>query len=234
MKNYYVYKHTSPNGKVYIGQTCQLPNKRFGKNGDGYKGSVLFYNAIQKYGWDNFKHEIIFEGLTKEDADRKEIELISKYKSNQKEFGYNLQSGGNNYSQSEDTKMKISKSKIGQKDSYETRIKKSDGHKGKKLSESAKMKLVENWECRDKEPFVNRAKNLGLSNKGRKHSEETRKKLSESHKGKCSKKVLCVETGIVYKSISEAANANSLWRQNIGKCCNMELETTGGYHWMFV
>ena len=58
--NYCIYKHTNLiNGKVYIGQTCQLPEKRFGKNGNGYKGCRYFYNAIECYGWNNFKHEII-------------------------------------------------------------------------------------------------------------------------------------------------------------------------------
>ena len=56
--NYSIYKHTSPSGKSYIGITKQ-GKKRFGKDGNGYKKQRKFYNAIQKYGWDNFKHEII-------------------------------------------------------------------------------------------------------------------------------------------------------------------------------
>ena len=48
-RNYTVYKHTSPSGKIYIGMTCQKPKDRWGKDGNGYKGQP-FYNAIQKYG----------------------------------------------------------------------------------------------------------------------------------------------------------------------------------------
>lgn len=94
-KDYCVYKHTAPNGKVYIGITCQNPLIRWA-NGLGYSRNGYFTNAIVKYGWDNIKHEILFDGLTKEDACQKEIELIAHYKSNIADFGYNLSSGGEN------------------------------------------------------------------------------------------------------------------------------------------
>ena len=52
MNNYCIYRHISPSGKVYIGQTCQDPNKRW-LNGKGYKKSTIFNRAIEKYGWSN-------------------------------------------------------------------------------------------------------------------------------------------------------------------------------------
>ena len=91
---YCVYKHTSPNGKVYIGITRQNPIKRW-INGKGYAYNTHFYNAILKYGWNNFRHEILFTGLTREEACQKEQELISYYNSNNRKFGYNLTPGGN-------------------------------------------------------------------------------------------------------------------------------------------
>lgn len=60
MDNYIVYRHTSPSGKVYIGITSRQPEQRW-LNGNGYKDSPKFYNAIKKYGWDNFNHEILFQ-----------------------------------------------------------------------------------------------------------------------------------------------------------------------------
>ena len=51
--------HVSPSKKYYIGITSQAVNKRW-KNGKGYKSSPYFYNAIQKYGWNNFEHNILF------------------------------------------------------------------------------------------------------------------------------------------------------------------------------
>ena len=92
--SYYVYIHTNLiNNKKYIGITCLKPIKRW-QNGKGYSKQSLFNNAIQKYGWDNFKHEILFCNLTKEQAEMFEIELIKYYKSNDRNFGYNQSAGG--------------------------------------------------------------------------------------------------------------------------------------------
>lgn len=56
--NWCVYMHTNNiNGKRYIG-ISQNPKRRW-KNGNGYK-TQLFGKAINKYGWDNFTHEILF------------------------------------------------------------------------------------------------------------------------------------------------------------------------------
>jgi hypothetical protein len=88
-----VYKHTSPDGKVYVGITKADPAHRF-NNGNGYKQNALFYADIQKYGWDAFKHEILATGLTVEEACHLEIELIREYDSTNPEKGYNMQDGG--------------------------------------------------------------------------------------------------------------------------------------------
>lgn len=91
-KKYCVYYHKSPSGKVYVGQTCEKPEKRWGKEGKRYKTSVLFYKAICKYGWDSFEHCILATNLSQEDADKIEIWLISKYKS--LGISYNIAEGG--------------------------------------------------------------------------------------------------------------------------------------------
>ena len=90
--SFLVYKHTNKeNGKVYIGITSQEPKRRW-QNGAGYYGTY-FYNAIQKYGWDGFEHEILLEGLTKEQAEEIETDLIAKYGSANRENGYNVSLG---------------------------------------------------------------------------------------------------------------------------------------------
>lgn len=103
-KNFYVYKHTSPSNKVYIGITIN-PKKRWSKS--HYKYNEHFNNAINKYGWDNFKHEILFSGLTVDEAKQKEIELIAYYDSTNPSKGYNISLGGDIISYV--TREKISK-----------------------------------------------------------------------------------------------------------------------------
>lgn len=94
-----IYKHTFPNGKVYFGYTSSKnPNKRWGKNGDGYKTQPV-YDAIEHFGWDNIKHEIIAKGIsTVTEAKTLEKKLINEHRSNDIHFGYNFTPGGDSIS----------------------------------------------------------------------------------------------------------------------------------------
>ena len=82
--------HTNKkNGKRYVGMTSLRPNKRF-QGGSGYANQEVFWKDIQTYGWeDGFTHDILFEDLSKEEAQIREIETIAKYNSDNPEFGYN-------------------------------------------------------------------------------------------------------------------------------------------------
>lgn len=87
-KMYCIYKHVFPNGKVYIGQTCQKPERRW-RNGEGYVESVLLYNAIKKYCWERVTHELLYTNLSQDEANYLEKKLITDvYKSNLRENGY--------------------------------------------------------------------------------------------------------------------------------------------------
>ena len=146
-KTYSVYKHTFPNGKVYIGITCMDPQKRW-NGGSGYRKQIKIYNAIQYYGWRNVKHEILYTGLSKAEAEAEEIRLIAYYDSTRK--GYNVEHGGNTIgTHSEETKQKI-----------------SAGNKGKNLGrsipEEQKKRLSEMW-TGEGNPFY-----------GKHHSEEVK------------------------------------------------------------
>ena len=92
-RKYIVYKHTSPNSKVYIGVTMQDPSKRW-QNGLGYETQTYFYRAIKKYGWESFEHEILESDLSMKEALSKEKEYISLYDSRNPEHGYNILEGG--------------------------------------------------------------------------------------------------------------------------------------------
>lgn len=89
---YSVYKHTCPDGKVYIGITNQEPEKRW-LNGFGYQRQHRFFSAIVKFGWDNILHEVIAQVESQQEANRIEQILIFSHKAKLPEFGYNTQGG---------------------------------------------------------------------------------------------------------------------------------------------
>lgn len=94
-KGYCVYKITNKlNGKMYIGQTKNVKT-RWRSNGIHYAGSPHIYNAILKYGWDNFIKEVMYDNLTSEEADIIEIDCIKYYNTRDRNIGYNIASGGN-------------------------------------------------------------------------------------------------------------------------------------------
>ena len=88
-----VYKHTSPNNKVYIGITSKEPKNRW-MSGYGYRKNEHFQRAIKKYGWKNITHEVLHTNLSQVEAESKEKELIALYKSNNAKYGYNNDNGG--------------------------------------------------------------------------------------------------------------------------------------------
>ena len=88
--NYLVYQHYNRiTGKSYVGISKQDASKRW-KNGEGYKRQS-FHAIIEEYGWDSFDHNILLEGLTKEEAEYFETFFIDYYDSC--ENGYNISDG---------------------------------------------------------------------------------------------------------------------------------------------
>lgn len=149
----YIYKHTTPSGKSYIGQTIQEPQKRW-KDGLKYKDSILFGRAIYKYGWINIEHEILWE-IEYEDKSElmdmlnflETIEILSN--DTLSPNGYNLNTGGKMRLPSDETRSLMSKSR--------NKFYKSGG------------------------TVWNHGLNFGGMS-GKEHSEETKKKMSESRK----------------------------------------------------
>ena len=64
--NYTVYQHVTPDGMYYFGQTNNI-KRRWEGNGAGYKGTAL-QPYIDKFGWDNIQHIVLFKDQTKENA----------------------------------------------------------------------------------------------------------------------------------------------------------------------
>lgn len=201
---YIVYKHTSPDGKVYIGITGRKAYQRW-HNGHGYKQHRYFWNAIQKYGWGNIRHEVLFEGLTKEEAERKEVELIAEYKSNQREFGYNLSTGGESGSK-------------GATFGEETRKKMRAAHTGKKMSEVAKIRMSLSARGKRKSP----------------DAKEKYKMYQVLHNGKrvhqLSKDGLIINE---FETIQEAERRTGVDNSHIRAVCKGRRKTAGGFLWKF-
>lgn len=207
-----VYEHISPSGKIYVGITHHDdPNVRW-QNGLGYMKCPFFKPAILKYGWSNFEHKIVAEGLSQADACSLEKKLIKKYKSANK--SYNSADGGLGHTgkMSDATRKKISvilkslhrtpwnKGKVGCY-SDETLKKMSDGVK-KSMTPEARAKLSAThkgrpgWskglkfgpmsqEVKDKISKANKGKNVWSKGSIRgKYSEEHCKHISEGLKGK--------------------------------------------------
>lgn len=213
MKKFILYCHTNKvNGKRYIGITSMKPEKRW-SNGNGYKQNKYFYSAIKKYGWDSFYHEIWFTELTIEEANQKERELIEKYNSANRDFGYNIELGGNAVGRvSEETKRKHRENQLGEKSYWYGKTGALNPMYGKHLTEEQK-ELRRIWST------------------GRKHTEESRKKISENHAAK--RRVICVETGEIFESISSAVKSKNLKSKHISDVCQGRIKTTGGYHWKY-
>ena len=149
MKKFYVYVHTCPNGKRYVGATTQARPEFRWKGGRGYGG--IFLQDILKYGWDNITHEVL-EVDSREEMYRKEIELISFYHSNDPRYGYNSSIGGEKSALgcirseqcrkrvSETLKKKCSNPEVLRKRSEIQKKVHSDPEYRKKLSEATKGK----------------------------------------------------------------------------------------------
>lgn len=95
-RRYLLYAHINKsNDKMYIGITSHQknPNLRWA-NGYGYIESTRFYNAIKKYGWNNFWHIILKRDMTIEEAEKEECRLIKMFQLQNPDYGYNISEGG--------------------------------------------------------------------------------------------------------------------------------------------
>ena len=243
---YCVYCHTNKiNGKKYIGITSMSVNKRW-QNGNGYKNNRHFNGAIQKYGWENFEHKIIFNNLTKEEAEAQEKFLIKLYQTNDRFFGYNISNGGEAKGKhSKETKENLSKLA---KERYR---KEKNPMYNRKHTKEAKQKMSKALKGRT--ISEEQRKKLSASLKGRKVSQETRKKLSKALKGKPSKtkgikrkeetkkkisqakkiSVICLNDKKIFPSITEAAVYYNVDNSSIGKICKGKKKSAKGLVFAF-
>ncbi len=253
-----IYKLTSPNGKIYIGQTINITNRHRKYKYNEFKGQTKLWNNCQKYNWnpiDTF--EIIDNWVPIHDLDNREqfwIEHFDSYNT-----GLNSDLGGKTrrgFKHTEETKEKLRLANIGKKHTDETKKKISKASKN--MSDETKKKIGDS--SRGKKLTEEHRKKIGEANKGKKlteeqklkiseankgntkmlgkiHSDETKKKISESKKGiknpkKCVK-VICITTGEIFESQTDAASKLNLKQQSISRVCKKERKTYKGLIFMF-
>lgn len=144
-KDWKVYVHINEtNNKRYVGITSkQKPEHRW-NSGRGYAYNGRFYNAIQKYGWNNFSHIILFSHLTEEQAKEMERFLIALWETTDDRYGYNLTSGGEgtcDFHPSKETRAKLSNARRRENLSEETLRRRSESLSGRKFSDEHKRKI---------------------------------------------------------------------------------------------
>lgn len=181
-----IYKITSPSKKVYIGQSINVKSRLSHYKRLDCKKQTKIYNSLKKYGSSSHKFEILCE-CTREELNDLEAYYIELYQSFNSEFGLNLREGGNCFKVSEETKIKISESKKGEKNHmFGTKgfwfgKKRESLNKGRKHTEESK-KLIslhsKNRIVSDETKEKHRKYKTGL-----KMSEESKLKLSKSKKG---------------------------------------------------
>lgn len=211
MKKFIVYMHKNIiNNKKYIGITCQKPQERW-RGGKGYK-TGFFKKAIDKYGWENFEHIILYENLTKENACKKEISLIRKYKTMDPKYGYNLCEGGI--------------ATIGYHHTEESRQKMSNSRKGMYIGEKNPMY--------HKHPIWY-GRHLTEEHK-RKISEAKRGKFTSYTKKLCKRiDQYTIEGNFIktWDSIAEIERTLDIKGTHISRVCRNKRKTTGGYKWEY-
>ena len=110
MKLYKIYKYTHLIiGMSYIGQTYKTLKQRAGQGMKGYRGCHKFWEAIQNYGTDCWRVEILWDGLTLDEANiYEQVEIRDN--ETLYPYGYNLSEGGMGVNPSQETRQKMSES----------------------------------------------------------------------------------------------------------------------------
>ena len=229
------------NGKVYIGQSIRIEKRWIDHKKTLRSNShrnIYLQNAWNKYGEENFIHEIIEECDISELND-KEIYWIKYYNSTDSSCGYNLDKGGGCNKEISDI----------------TREKLSISHKGENNSQSHSVICLETKEvfttikqandkydipksvisscCRKKRKVANGLHWMYYEDYLNSTKKEIEKIINNNPISHCVK-VMNITTNCIYNSIQEASDITGICRNQISKCCRGIGSTAGGYKWEYV
>lgn len=192
-----IYKIENPEGLIYIGQSIDLDRRLNEYRKFNCKSQYKLYASIKRYGWDKHKFSVICEC---EEHELNEKERMYQDTFQSVETGLNCiytSTDTRSGKLGEETKLKMSRNRIGHRDSEITRQRKSESaiiaqnKPETKLKKSESLKLVQN-EVQNR-PDVKRKKSE--SGKIAQNRPETRLKKSLAIKGRVSTCVHCGKTG---------------------------------------
>lgn len=217
-ENYTVYMHENKlNHKKYIGITSKDPEERW-ERGTNYRTCHAIRRAFEKYGWDGFEHKILFQGLTRDEACKKEIQLISEYDTRNPEHGYNICVGGGGT-----LGCSFGEDEIKRRSEY-WKGENNPNYKGKMWTPE----------------YTEHMRQINL---GKKHTEEHKRKISEGCKGKIhhddefkrrlserNKRPVIRDDGIYFATVDEAAASVGVTPSAISNALRRG-NKSGGYYW---
>jgi len=197
-----IYKFTNPENKIYIGASKNIFKRIIHYKSHKRKLDTLFYNSLNKYGYKSHIFEIIEEC---------ELEDLNERERHWQDF-YNVLENGLNMILTGTKDKKEVRSK-------EMRLKISTSNKGKVMSPEARLKisLAHMGKIISKETLEKRKLTI-VYKKGRKHTQESKDKMSQKTKGiprpnwrgansSSSKKVINIETDEIFPSLKEASKS---------------------------
>lgn len=233
IKLFIVYVHTCIiNGRKYVGITSRSATSRWKKDGKGYKHQPYFWNAIQKYGWDNFKHEIVAENLPYDDACKMEKELINTYKSNIKGYGYNIENGGECEFMTLESRIKASKTRgtlyddkpimcLNDKKIYNSVFEVAT--ELNLVTSRIKLALKRGWQSSLEGYHFIYLKDFDIN-----------KEYKFNDINKYSRKIVCTDNGEIYNSIRECVRRLKIPRASLQKVLRGEQTSVVGHHFKYL
>lgn len=212
LRNFYVYLHVKESdGTVfYVGKGTKFRWSRVYDRTQHWKNTAIKHGVIC---------QIVAHDLSAEEALVLEKKLIASYGRQDQKTGclVNLTDGGEgvvNYVWTEEHRKKISEAGMGRKHTDEFKQMVSKLHTGKVLSVETKKRISD---ARKGKPLSEKQKQ-SLLNRGNKRS----------------RKIICVETGVVYDSLTLAGKPLGLQATDISKVCKGKRKSLKGFSWKYL
>lgn len=217
MPEYYGYVYLTVNkvnNKGYVGQKLGMFNKYY------YGSGTVFKKALKKYGKENFDRQILVYCSSQEELDREEIYHIDVYRRLYPYKLYNIAKGGGGggYPVSEETKKKVSITV----ELYKTYKAKHKEFMIERSRERKKRDKALIYQYKSGKDIIYLMSKYGLS-----------KIAVKDILKQCKEKVICIETGKIYKTVAEAMRDSGV-KSDIGRACRNKRKTAGGYHWKYI